>query len=106
MKTTGLTDSGDLPSGQVSLRDFATGAGTAQFATSTTEELEIGDVFKWINPSAAAFYFYVDSVQRTERKGEETKQPFTTREAINPTTFKVTAAGFAESAALDLTLLT
>ena len=104
-KSVDFTDPDDIPNGQVTTRGLETGTATAQFATSTTPELEIGDAFKWTNPESIVSYYYLDSVGRTERKGEESKQGFTFRKVLNPTLFKVTAVGGSEVGPLDLTAL-
>lgn len=106
MNSREFTDSDDIPTGQVSTRGLVTGRATLQFATSTTAQVEIGDAFKWQDPADSTFlYFYVDSAERAERKGDEAKQSVSFRRALNPTTFKVTAPGGSEQT-VDLTAVT
>lgn len=100
------TDSDEIPNGQITTRGLLTGKATLQFAASTTPCVEIGDAFKWVDPEATTFYFYVDSAERSESKGNESKQAIGFRRIINTTNFKATAVGGSESAALDMTTLT
>lgn len=108
-----FTDNNDVASGQISTRSFTTGRATLQFATSITDQVQFGDVFKWDNPVDATptnaentrLYFYVDSVERAETKGDEAKQAVSFRRVENPTTFKATPKGGSESGVLDLTAL-
>src|SRR5262249_25008433 len=103
-----FTDKDNIPIGQVTTRGLLTGRATLQFATSTTPEAHVGDVFKWIDPdrtNTEVYYFYIDSVERTERKGEESKQPVTFRRVLKPTAFEVTDAAGAKTV-INLTTLT
>jgi hypothetical protein len=100
-----FTDSDDIPTGQIIVRGKMSGKATVQFASSVTEQIEIGDVFKWLDVGGNAFYFIVDNVEKQESKGDEGKQPITFVRAINPTAVAVTAAG-GSPVTVDLTGVT
>lgn len=99
-----FSDDDNIPTGVVTTRDLTTGRATLQYASDSTDTPEIGDVFKYTHNGTAAYYCVTAPGKETS-KGAESKSNISFYKVLNPTTFKVTAAGGSETS-LDLTGIT
>lgn len=96
---TEFTNSDQIPTGRVLVHGGNSGRATLQLASAATALPGQFDVFRWTDPEGVNFYFVVENVGKSERKGDEAKVPVTFVQVINPASVEV------DGVACDLTAL-